>query len=215
MCMNSSRSSRLRATGVTATFIAALFGGAACAPVFQDARLVGPGRVQITPSVSGAGVSRDGDTEYLVTTFAAQAEIGATERFSLGGAFAHFRDRSGDGLNTVAFGPKFGVVRDRVAVAVPVSAAFGENVQTSDTWEFHPMAVFTVPLGERLDVNPSARLLIPVCEGCETLAGFNAGFGLRSTSTLTVRPEFGILINPGQGGVIWTFGVGLSLHPSR
>jgi hypothetical protein len=202
-------------TGIIATLIASLFGGAACTPVFQDARLVGPGRVQITPSISGAGVSRGGDSEYLVTTFAAQAEIGATERFSIGGGYAYFRDRSGDGLNTAVFGPKFGVVRDRVAIGVPTSVAFGENVQTSDTWQFHPMALFTVPLGERVDFNPSARLLIPVCDGCETLAGFNAGFGLHTASRLTVRPEFGILINPGEGGVIWTFGVGVSLGAGR
>jgi hypothetical protein len=206
----------VRSTGflivrVSAALLALGFGVSACAPVFQDARLVEPGRVQVTPSVSGAGFTGGGDSEYVATTFAAQIEAGVMDRLSLGAAYARFQARGCGGLNTVAFGPKIGIVTDRVALAVPASFAF----DVSDSWEFHPMALFTLPIGERTDFNPSVRLLIPACEGCETLLGINGGFGLRLRPDLTIRPETGILFNPGERGTVWTFGLGVSVRPWR
>lgn len=192
----------------------AIAGG--CAPVFQDARLVNPGHVQVTPSFSGAGVSDEGESEYLVNTFAVQVQGGVSERFELGAAYARFEDVEGEGgINTLVFGPRIGVVKDRVAVAVPFSFLFGEDVEVSDTWMIHPTAIFTIPVSPRVDINPSARLVIPLCEECTTsdwLLGFNGGVGLRVNPRLTLRPEAGILVNPGESGVIWTFGFGVSIR---
>jgi hypothetical protein len=195
------------------------FGAVACAPTFQDAHLVGPGRVQITPSFSGTGFSDEGESNYQGSTFGAQAEIGVSERASLGVGYARFEaDEGGGGLNTIAFGPKIGVVKDRFAVAIPASFAFEEDIGVSDTWQLHPMALFTAPVSDRIDFNPSARLLIPLCEECDfsdTLVGFGAGFGVRPRPSVTVRPEFGVLFNPGESGVVWTLGVGVSVRTGR
>lgn len=189
---------------------------AGCAPTFQDARMAPPGHVEVTPSFSGAGATSGGHSEYLINAFAVQGQAGIHDRFSLGAAYGRFENRDFDGgINAFAFGPKFGVVKDRFAVSVPFSFLFGDRVPISETWEVHPTALFTVPMSGRVDFNPSARLLVPLCDGCgfgDTLLGVNAGFGLRTGSRLTLRPEAGVLFNPGEGGVVWTFGFGVSVR---
>lgn len=189
-----------------------------CAPVFGDARLLEPGGIEITPSASGSAFVDTGDAEYLVNTFAAQGQVGVHERLNLGAAYARFEDTEfAHGFNSAAFGARIGVVPDRVAVAVPFIFAFGEGIETGDSWAVHPTALFTLPIGPRVDFNPSVGLLVPFCSGCDAsdfLVKVNAGFGFHLPLAMspTLRPETGILINPGESGVIWVFGAGVSLR---
>jgi hypothetical protein len=68
-------------------------------------------------------------------------------------------------------------------------------------------------LSDRVDLNPSARLIVPFCENCDTLLGFNIGVGLGPADRrIRVRPEFGILVDPGEEGVAWSFGAGVSFR---
>jgi hypothetical protein len=73
--------------------------------------------------------------------------------------------------------------------------------------------VFTSPINAHVDFNPSVRLIVPFCEGCDTLLGFNLGFGIGSPARRTIlRPEIGFVANPGERGVIWSFGLGVSFR---
>jgi hypothetical protein len=207
-----------RLAGMLAAMLAASLVASGCATTFQDARLVAPGRLEITPGFSGAGFTDEGESEYLVNTFGAQGQVGVHERLNLGIGYARFEDEEfEEGLNGLAFGPRIGLVPDRVAVAVPFSLMFGEDVEASETWQMHPTALFTVPISARVDLNPSARLLIPFCPDCDAsdiLVGGSVGLGIRlplPTAT-TVRPEGGFLVNPGESGVVWMFGIGVSLR---
>lgn len=185
-----------------------------CAPSFQDARLVGPGRAEITPNFSAAGVSGEGGSEHVANNFGAHVMVGLHDRLDLGAGFARvqFVD-GGEGGNLIAFGPKVGLVRDRVAFALPVGFAVGEDVNVSETITLQPTMIFTVPLGTRVDFSPSAKLVLPTCDDCETLVGFNFGFGIKTTDQrLTVRPEIAFLRNPGQSGTVWSVGVGASIR---
>jgi hypothetical protein len=68
-------------------------------------------------------------------------------------------------------------------------------------------------LTDRVDLNPSARLMMPFCDGCDTLLGFNIGVGVGlANRTIRVRPEFGIVVDPREEGVMWSFGAGLSFR---
>jgi hypothetical protein len=118
----------------------------------------------------------------------------------------------GYGFNTIAFGPKFGLVADRVAVAVPVGFSFGEDIEVADTWQFHPTLLMTVPMHQRVDFNPAARFVIPTREGADTLVAVHAGFGVRTGRRLVLRPEAALVFNPGEDGVVWTVGLGASLR---
>jgi hypothetical protein len=186
-----------------------------CAPAMQDARLLPPGTVAITPAISGSGVSDNG-SEYLGQMFGATVEVGVHERVNVGGAIGRF-DISDTtvGINGAAFGARIGIVRDRVAVSLPLSFNFGERIDTADTWAFHPTALFTVPAGQHVDLNPFFRVVIPMCPGCDAsdvLLGFGSGVGIALHPKVTLRPEVGLLVNPGESGIVWTFGAGVSLR---
>jgi hypothetical protein len=118
-----------------------------------------------------------------------------------------------DGANLIGFGPKVGIVCDRVAFALPVGFAVGEDVDVSETFTLQPTGLFTVPVSDSVDLNPSARLLIPTCEGCEVLVGVNLGVGIWMPNRLvSLRPEVAFLWNPGEEGTAWSFGVGVSFR---
>jgi hypothetical protein len=205
--------SRMLTAAVASLAIAVSISG--CAPAFNDARLVPPGQVEITPSVSGAGATADGRSEYLVNTFSVQGQVGVHERVNLGGAYARFQPREGvGGINTIAIGARIGLVKDRVAVSLPVGFAVRDDIAVSDTLSMYPAVLFTAPVSRHIDLNPSVRFFIPLCRECDmedTLVGFNMGVGLHAAPRLIIRPEVGFLFHPGDSGAVWTFGVGTSV----
>ncbi|MGE5833271.1 MAG: hypothetical protein ACM4AI_02205 [Acidobacteriota bacterium] len=186
----------------------------ACAPVFSDARLVGKGRAEITPSFSAAGWAAEGESDHVANNIGVHALYGVADRADVFVGYLRTQFvNDADGTNAMEFGPKLGIVRDRVAVALPVGLAFGGGVETNETWHFYPTALFTVPAGGSVDINPAVRVLIPTCEDCDVLVGVNLGAGIRLAGNRAIlRPEFGILMNPGETGVGWHFGFAVSIR---
>jgi hypothetical protein len=192
---------------------------AACAPMFMDARPVGKGRGEITPHVSAMGAAFEGESEHLTNNFGIQAIAGLTDRIDVGAGYLRMQPAGGGGgLNLVGFGPKFGVYasderRIHLAVAAPFGFAFGRNVEVSENFIFSPTFLATFPLSDRVDLTPSARLHIPLNEDDERLLGLNIGVGIGDAARrFRVRPEFGVLFNPGEEGVVWFFGGGVSFR---
>ena len=184
-----------------------------CAPTFQDARLVGPGNVEVTPNLSGLFISDFGETHHTGNQFGAQLIAGAAPRVDMGVAYARFEAADADaGTNLVGFGPKVSLKTDRVALALPFGFAFGGGVETSESFVFQPTGLFTVPITDRVDFNPAAKLLIPFCDDCDLLVGFNVGVGIRPWNRVTIRPEIAFLFNPGESGTVWSTGVGVSFR---
>lgn len=194
--------------------LAALVPATACAPMFSDARMLRPGQFEVTPAVSPAYVSEDGDTTHVWNDYGVRALFGVSSRLNFGVGYNRTElAQLGDfGVNTVGFGPKFGLVADRVALAVPVGFSFGEEIEVRDTWQVHPTLLMTVPMNQRVDFNPAVRLLIPTREGADTLVAVHAGFGVRTGRHLVLRPEAAFIFNPGEDGVVWTVGLGASLR---
>jgi hypothetical protein len=196
---------------------ALLLAATACAPVFSDARLVGKGRAEITPAFSATGLTEGGDSHHLANNFSVHAMYGVHDRADLFLGYARTELEIGDaGTNVIEFGPKLGIVRDRLAFALPVGLAFGGGVDTNDTWHFYPTALFTLPVGVNVDINPAVRVLIPTCDDCDVLFGVNLGVGIRIGGERTImRPEFGFLFDPNEDGFIWHFGFAVSIRPGR
>ena len=168
-----------------------------CAPIFseqQSARVVGVGRAEVTSTATANFFTGDGETDHVENHYGIQVATGVHERLDLRLRYV----RAGGGVNAVGFAPKLSLLEDRLALAVPVGFAFGEDVNVSKTWEFHPTLLFTQQLAQRADLNLSAKSLIRL-EG-DTLWGFNVGLGLGDRERWVVRPEVGLLFNPGDEG---------------
>jgi hypothetical protein len=195
--------------------VPALIAGQGCAPMFSDARLVGRGQTEVTASLTPTGASVLGDSRYLMNDYRIQALHGVADRVDLGAGYARLQmTKGGAGAHAFGFGPKVSIVPDRVAVATRVGFLFGDEVPAAQSWHMEPTVLFTVPISDAIDLNPSVRLLVPFCEGCETLFGFNVGVAISPGSRrLKLRPEMGLLFSPRESGVVWTMGIGLSLRP--
>lgn len=200
---------------------ALIVGAAACVvPPFstlQDARMAGPGRVELTPFYSSVGASNDGETNHVQDDFGLQGNVGLISWADLGFRYEYIRlsgsDSSDGGYDTHVFaaGPKFSLVKDRLALSLPVGFGVGENVTMSETWQIHPTLLVTLPLAKVLDLNASAKVLIPFQKDRNTLYALNLGLGIRPGSgALIIRPETGLLFDPEGEGFYFHISVGLS-----
>ena len=201
--------------GALATVVVALVVGQGCAvATYQDAKLVGKGKVEFTPTVTRFVGSNEGETESLGNAYGGMITAGLSDKVDLIAGYSRFKPTdSEEGSNHAGLGPKFSLAKDMAALVVPVTFAFGDDVEVGDTLQVSPTAVFSVPLGGRVTFNPGAKVVWSNCDGCDVLVGAQAGFTVPIGNRVMLRPEVSALRNPGESGTLWSFGVGLSLRP--
>jgi hypothetical protein len=191
----------------------ATLAGAGCAPVFSDfqsAKLVGRDRVEVTPSASTVSFS-DTESGHVQDEFGLQLGTGVLDGMDLRAGYVRAA-----GVNGVGFGPKIALVKDRLALALPVGFAFGEGVEISKTWTAHPTLLLTQPVTRRLEVNASAKGLIPLTEDWGgSLVAFNVGLGIGDLRRWAIRPEIGVLFDPGDSGHYTQFGLGFTVFANK
>ena len=194
--------------------LGATLAGVACAPVFSDfqsAKLVGRDRVEVTPSASTVSASGSEGGGHLQEEYGLQLGAGVLDRLDLRARYVRV-----EGVNGIGFGPKVALVKDRLALALPVGFAFGPDIEIAKTWTVHPTLLLTQPVTGRLEVNASAKGLIPLSEdGGDTLVAFNVGVGIGDLERWAIRPEIGLLFDPGESGHFTQFGLGFTVFAGR
>ena len=183
-----------------------------CAPVFSDlqsARLVRVGEVELTPSASAVHFAEE-DTHHIQDEFGLQLAAGLSDQVDLRARYALVvvqADDSDDvadgdiGVNVVGFGPKVRLVKDRLALAVPIGFAFGGGVETQNTWIVEPTLIGTVPLVRNLDLTVAGKYIAFLsADEADNLVALNVGLGIGPSHKWVFRPEIGFLWNPGEEG---------------
>lgn len=194
----------------------------ACAPVFSDlqsAKLVDKGRVELTPGASYVKTSCDPDDDcgHIQDHFGAQLGVGLHEAVELRARYEHVMVvEDGPSVEVVGIGPKLRLVEDHLALYVPIGRAFGggEDADLGDSWQVHPTLLGTAPVHRNVEVNASAKYLIPLNDdGGDNLVAFNLGLGLGQLDTWVIRPEVGVMFDPGDEGRFYHFSLGVSFRP--
>jgi hypothetical protein len=196
--------------------IGAVYG---CAPVFSDlqgARVLAPGRVEVTPSYSAVLLSADGDTRHVQDDLGVQVATGVSPGFELRGRIEHveagglFDD--GPSINWFSAGAKIALAGDRLAAYLPIAFAVNEDFDDLGEVIAAPTLLATVPLREnQTELNFSGKALIPLSNDGNVLAAANVGLALGSDlSCWALRPEAGILFHPGDDGFYAHISLGLS-----
>ena len=195
---------------------AALFAAGCTAPFseYQSARMAGKGSGEITGSYSS--VLSGG--EEVQDQFGAQAAFGVADRIDIRARYERIGVDWTDDLepvNVFAFGPKFALEPDHIALYVPFGFAFGEDVESSDFWEVHPTLLFTQPVSYWLEVNISTKLMLGLSEDAsDARMAANVGFGIGpDDGWLVLRPEAGIMVYLEGGDPYYNVGCGLSFAP--
>lgn len=183
----------------------------------QTARLLQPGQTEVTAHASRVSAHEEGASDDAQGEFGLQIGYGVSERVNLRGRYVLLNPSAdADAVNVVGFGPKIGIVRDYAAVFLPVGFAFGGGVDAGDTFQFHPTLLLTLPASPHVEIYGSGKALIPLSNGGDVLGAVNVGLGLSTDlSRWALRPEFGILFNPGESGHYRQFSLGLSYYTGR
>lgn len=215
--IRSSRASLLFAASL-AGLIGLLSGCAAPFADLQGARLAGKGNVEVTGSFSTVHVSADGESEEAQREYTAQLAAGTGDHTDW--RFRYTRvgppgDGGEGGVNVFAAGPKFAIISQRVAFAVPMGFAAGEDIDIGDSFQIHPTVFFTLPAGSNVEVNLSGKLLVSLSGGSTGFAG-NLGFALSSDlDRWALRPEVGMLRYTDTDGHLYHLSLGLSYNLGR
>jgi hypothetical protein len=192
---------------------------AGCVPPFsemQGARTVGPRAFEVTPFYSSVSTADEGEREKAYNQFGLLLALGVGERVDLRARIERqvVTGEPDDALMVVGAGPKVALVPDRAAVFLPVGLAFGDGLESSRTVALHPTLLFTIPFSSRMELNPSTKLLIPLNEeegGAGALWAANLGLALGpDVRRWAIRPEIGVLRNPGESGYALHYSIGAS-----
>ncbi len=205
-------------TGRAAAVAALIFSSACATAELQSARLAGPGKFEITPGLTVATASANGMSERTTTQFGIQVARGLASWADLRLRYEYIdiADDAEDGFNIVGFGPKFGLVADRLALHTPLGFAFGGQVTDgSETLVFRPTVLYTHPVTEQIELTTAGKGFVWLNDdSVDNLLGADLGLGLSTDLERWVfRPEFGFLKNPGEDGTIWHWSVGFTLYP--
>lgn len=181
----------------TVTLLAALV-PVACAPVFSDlqsARLLPKGGIEVTAQGTSTWFSDPDESEHVQNHLGAQVGLGLSDRVELRTRYERLLvGDDGGSANLVALGPKIGLVRDRLALHVPLALAFAGDSE-SVAWATQPSLIATFPVSDAIELNPSVKYTIPIddADGFRGLA-LNLGLGLgRRDAVLVFRPEAGVM----------------------
>lgn len=175
-----------------------------------------PKQVEVGAAFGSVSLHLYGESGHVWNIFGLNLGVGVAERVEFRVRYGYVDTAFETHLSVVSFGPKIAVWRDVLAVYVPLEFAFGHDVRTSETWNIQPGLIASFPVGKWFEVTPSAKALIPLQkgEGEDALIALNLGIGIFATAgrNLIIRPEFGILFDPGDPGSYLQFGIGISYH---
>ena len=187
-----------------------------CAPVFselQSARTVGKNKIEFTPSLSSVHFSKNLDSEGVQNHIGIQTAYGITQKLDIRARYERFWLKEGDrqdGLSVVGIGPKVSLVENKIAFFIPIGKSFSEDIL--DTWGIHPTLLFTLPaLRDKIDLTLSPKYLWTFCDHCDDFIAVNLGVSLSTDlNKWAIRPEYGLLFNPGESGYFGQFSLGFS-----
>ena len=182
----------------------------------QSATLLAPGKSEFTPSVSYVSFSSEDETEHVQTHFGVRAAVGVARRVELRGAYERVQvEDADDGVNVIGFGPKIGLVPNRVALYVPFGVVTGPDIESSETWTAVPTLLVRAISGRTFELVPSIKAFVPVSgSDRDVFVGLHLGAGISNDlSRWALRPEVGVVRNPGEKGTTFGFSLGVGIRP--
>ncbi len=197
---------------------------AGCVAPFSDlqsAKLAGKGNFEVTPGYSSISASDEGESQKVQENYGVQIGYGVTKFMDLRLRYEYLRatvdPETTANVNIIGFGPKFRLAKNWLALYVPIGFAFGGDMEagaSSDTWQIHPTLLATLTFGKYLEINPSAKIMIPFSKAeFDTLYAFNLGFAVSTdVNKWAIRPEVGLCTGPDLGGTFLQFSIGFTLN---
>jgi len=121
---------------------------------------------------------------------------------------------NGGAGNYLSLLPKISLWKDKIAIIVPVCSYFNDVIFDSDSrYTIAPEIIGTFTFGKNADITGTVKgdyAFARTNIESDFYYGFKLGMGVSSDlDKWALRPESGVLFNPGQAYTIWSYGVGL------
>jgi len=182
---------------------------------FQSAESVGKGRWEVTGLYSSLSSGYDGESNGVLNDFGFMAGVGLSANTEIRARFDRlaYKEGDGDGLNNLFIGPKFSSKSGKFAFYLPIGIMFEKN--SGENWMTEPSLIFSIPLGQVIQVNVTPSYLIPLGEDIgfsDGLLKLNLGLGIKTKGDWIFRPEIGLqywVESIGDGHLL-NLGIGVS-----
>lgn len=176
---------------------------------YESARMLGKGETELTGSYTHYTVSSEGESDAINNNYGVRLGFGFNDIFNLKLRYERLAPTSEDasGVNYIDIAPKFQIVKGKIAGTLPLGLYFD-----GDDSEFvlSPKFIFTYPANDKFEVSLATKADIFPGDVDNVYLGFNLGLGISSDlNRWAIRPEAGLMIDPGESGAYWAFGVGI------
>lgn len=142
----------------------------ASSPVFGDifpyersAKPLGKSNLELMSTYSAFVTSIFEESDHYANQYDMQAGYGLGQNFDFQFRYGlrQYLIGNDDRLrHQVAFGPKLAMLKDRLAIRLPVSFLAGEYIRTSESWELLPTLFFTQKIEQISELNGSITAII-------------------------------------------------------
>ncbi len=194
-----------------------------CAPVtsdMQSAKLLGRGGLDITLNRGNldykgtfeSEIDSEENEEFnsVQENYGVLVGFGLTDKIDLRARIENIDINNniaeGRDFRLISFGTKYSILKDRLSLYVPFSTYnTGDENEGDDLNLIEPTILFTKTIQNNFEINPSAKIIIPIDEMAEnedTGMAFNLGFGFYPKGSIKkfelskaiLRAEYGLYI---------------------
>ncbi|TNE68464.1 MAG: hypothetical protein EP344_01320 [Bacteroidetes bacterium] len=177
---------------------------------FESARMLQKGAGELTGHYTYYTVHDDESTEGINNNFGLRLGYGIADAVDIKARYERLvpKEEGASGINYIDLAPKVALWPGRIAGTVPVGVYFDDE---DHEWVISPKLLFTLPANDQFEATFAAKADIFPEEGADDYLGFNLGFGISNNlNRWALRPEVGVLINPGESGSSWAWGIGFN-----
>jgi hypothetical protein len=179
---------------------------------YESAKVLGKGQSAISGHYAGYSFNYHGNSEKLFNLAGIRFTRGISESFNLCVSYGRIHGGllSGHGANYLELAPKISLSKGKVAFQLPLGVYFAEG---ESSFIISPKLLFTYRSGKKFDLTFSPKAEILLESPSDELIEFSLGAGFSSNlDKWAIRPEIGIILNPGEDGSILTYGLGFTYN---
>lgn len=178
---------------------------------FESARMLKKGEVEAAGFYSHYAAAADGESDGINNNFGLRLGYGICDKFDLKLRYERIilvEEADSDPVNYLDIAPKYQIIPGKFAGTLPLGFYFADG---ESQFVLSPKLLFTYPTSDRFEITVASKADIFPDDETEVYLGFNLGLGIsQNLNRWAIRPELGLMINPGEEGRYWAYGVAVT-----
>lgn len=190
--------------------------GSCVAPInssFESARSLGKKNTELMGAYSHYNANGDGKSESYNNNYGLRVGYGISDRMDMKFRFEYLASAVDDGINATYFevAPKYALINKWLSGSVPIGVYLYDADGLESIFVVSPKMLFSYPASQKFEVTLGGKLDIYLEEDTESTVGLNLGLAFSSNlDKWALRPEMGVLFDPGEDGKYVSFGLGFT-----